>query len=784
MSNIDYATLSKELEIRFGLEIFALCGLNKLRKNGQAVRLFDETKHTSEIFYTTDNNGKPYIQDYKDSKRYYPLTAYTQKHKVEWKTAVKILAERFGLISHSNKDKKIASPSSLKSHKTFKEQWDDYDLAFWQKYHIKPELLALFKVLALSEYKVILANQQTVQCKSTSENPIFAYQVSTDCYKIYKPLEKNKHYKFSWLGDKPTDFKDFWGIDLLPDFCDIILICEGVKDCMSIWANKSLFELDIFAVGKDNAKGEMDSDTIAFLQTKCNQLILLLDNDEAGQTASKKHSDLYNIPYIQLPHLPNGKKDIADLFELYHQKHSDFEDFNFDRLLVDYCIKEHLTIKEPSAPSLISKATQISKFPMEAFPQLYAEIIAEVSQKKAIPSDFLGLAVLTVCASAIGNTLSVRLAGDEIPCILWAVLVGNSSAGKSRALRFANSPVRERQKELDRQYEYEMQKWNEAFEEAQKKGEVFKDPKPVKQSSFVIDFTFEGLEKVFNDNPKGFICMKDELASWYKSMNQYRRGSDAQNWLSLWNGYEIKRDLASGRSLFIPKPFATVLGGTQTSKIKEFAEGGRDEDGFLFRLLFAFAPEKEKPNEWSEMEVSPQTIKQYHHLINKIYDISTESSIEFSSEAKNVWIEWFNENEKKKFAIKDDKIDSLYGKLADYVPRFALILEVMAWSCELSEMKEISLTSIKGAIQLIEYFRINAQIIQNLLKEDNQKYFSENRESFFNALPSSFTTAEAVEIGKKYGFKKDNLRTRVLPAFVLKRFIKRLDKGVYEKLYD
>jgi hypothetical protein len=786
MNYINYTNLVNELEIRFGLEIFALCGVENLQKNGQLIRLFDETKHTSETFYLTDNKSKPYIQDFKNDKRYYPITAYMKKHNVKWKTAVKTLGEQFGLIPISNENKKIIPQSSLKFSKSVKEQWSDYDLAFWQKYQIKPEILAQFKVLAFSEFKITLGSGQLIPCQSSSENPIFAYQVSQDCYKVYKPLEKNKKYKFHWLGDKPTDFDDFWGIDLLPDFCDFILICEGVKDCMSIWANKGLFELDVFAVGKDNAKGEMDKETISFLQSKCNQLILLLDNDKAGQEASKKHSQLHNLPYIQLPDLPNGKKDISDLIELYHQPQSDFKDFDFDKLLVDYCFREFVSIKESPSLPLVNEPTQVSKFPIEALPKPFADIIMEVSQKKSIPLAFLGLSVITVCASAIGNERYIKLAGDDIPCILWSVMVGSSSSGKSRAMQFAKKPITNQQTKLDAKYEKELKDWQEAARKAEEASERFDDPKPIQESSFVIDFTFEGLVKVLADNPRGFACIKDELASWYKSMNQYRRGSDAQNWLSLWNGYEIKRNLASGQNVFVAKPFATVIGGTQFNKIKEFAEDGRDEDGFLFRLLFAFAPTKEKPNEWSREMVRTKTIEDYENLVAKIYNIpySERNYLEFSSEAMNRWIDWFNNNEEKKFHSKDDKIDSLYGKLADYVPRFALILEVMAWTCELSEMKEISLTSIEGAIQLIEYFRVNAQIIQNLLKDDNQKYFSESREAFFNALPSQFTTAQAVKLGKEYGFKEDNLRTRVLPAFVLKKFIKRVDKGVYEKLFD
>jgi hypothetical protein len=62
------------LEIDFGESILSNLTGQHLTRNGQPVRLFDETRHSSEAFFRNDGKGKPYIQDWQQGKRRYPLT--------------------------------------------------------------------------------------------------------------------------------------------------------------------------------------------------------------------------------------------------------------------------------------------------------------------------------------------------------------------------------------------------------------------------------------------------------------------------------------------------------------------------------------------------------------------------------------------------------------------------------------------------------------------------------------------------------------------------------------
>lgn len=86
-----------QLEIEFGRAILSELTGQELTHNGQKVRLFDQTKHSSEVFYKTGDKGKPYIQDYNSGTRSYPFTAYCKIYGVDAATAIEQLRNQYGV---------------------------------------------------------------------------------------------------------------------------------------------------------------------------------------------------------------------------------------------------------------------------------------------------------------------------------------------------------------------------------------------------------------------------------------------------------------------------------------------------------------------------------------------------------------------------------------------------------------------------------------------------------------------------------------------------------------
>lgn len=92
----DNTTLN-DLELDHGTAILSDLTGQHLTRNQQPVRLFDQTRHTAECYYRADDQGKPYVQDHQNNKRYYPITAYCLIHDVDYATALSDLGRQYGI---------------------------------------------------------------------------------------------------------------------------------------------------------------------------------------------------------------------------------------------------------------------------------------------------------------------------------------------------------------------------------------------------------------------------------------------------------------------------------------------------------------------------------------------------------------------------------------------------------------------------------------------------------------------------------------------------------------
>ncbi|GAB2605706.1 DUF6371 domain-containing protein [Spirosoma areae] len=103
--------LSDQLETDYGTAILEELIGESLTRKGQPVRLFDQTAKSAEAYYPSDEQGKAYVQNFQEARRWYPLTAWMEAHDLDWKTAVEELALRYlGEVALSGKRSHKARP--------------------------------------------------------------------------------------------------------------------------------------------------------------------------------------------------------------------------------------------------------------------------------------------------------------------------------------------------------------------------------------------------------------------------------------------------------------------------------------------------------------------------------------------------------------------------------------------------------------------------------------------------------------------------------------------------
>lgn len=364
-------------------------------------------------------------------------------------------------------------------------------------------------------------------------------------------------------------------------------------------------------------------------------------------------------------------------------------------------------------------------FPVDVFPERLANYIKNVAKAMVCPPDLVGMILLGVLSSAIGASRVVNIKdGWTEPPVLYGAIVAPPSSKKSPVFKEVLRPVKEKQQALYEEYQASLQQYKqelEIWEETDPKKRGSKPEKPLPGRNFLSDFTFEALAKLLEQNPKGLLLGLDELAAWVNSMDQYRKskGADRDHWLSLWSCSMITVDRASrDEPIVIPYPFVSVIGGIQPDRLKIFK--GKDHDGFIDRILFAFP--KEMPSEWTDETVANILRQQYHKLYNQLYALKPEQTPEnrlkpialhFSSNARSLFIEVVNANSADMNSEGNPFLKSAFSKMEAYFFRFALILQL----CHDPNSYQIEEEAVKGAMVLLQYFKDQVRKVYATIEE-------------------------------------------------------------------
>lgn len=283
-----------------GLDIFKhyIIDFQQEKKPFRAV--FREDKHPSANVFRS-SSGIYLYKDFVEDKPLNPIDFVAKLHRYDFSNA----------LQRINRDLKLG----LGDGNNTIEYGSNYD--YWQQFEGDTpksinETLATYRVKSVKGF----TTNQGKKVVASASNPIFAFQLAEGYNKIYRPLDKIKKYKHQFVGKRPANFQNIFGIAQLPTSFNTLLIVEGLKDC--VVANANLNQHGIFAVGIDNASTILKPETLQLIRSKCKYLVLCLDIDEIGLKMSSIKARRYGVRNFILPSLlsDNGGKDISDWFKL------------------------------------------------------------------------------------------------------------------------------------------------------------------------------------------------------------------------------------------------------------------------------------------------------------------------------------------------------------------------------------------------------------------------------------------------------------------------------------
>ena len=437
------------------------------------------------------------------------------------------------------------------------------------------------------------------------------------------------------------------------------------------------------------------------------------------------------------------------------------------------------------------KTTETPSFPLEIFPKAIRDIIEALEEYENYNVDFSSASFLTVFAAAMGNTWSVRfMTGWVSRPIIYMVLVGSPSCGKTPPLQQAVAPLLKLDGEYDMIYCKEMEtyrRWERMSAKQREKHSLPEEMKmPQRKCHVVVDSTVEALIGALRDNPRGVLIYKDEIDSLLSNFNRYN-GSDEGYFLSLFSGTPFKYSRKSNNEhIFLANPYCSIIGTTQPGRLGEQFGGKRMMNGFSSRFLKVY-PEIDKMPSWNDTAMPDSVLEEWGRIIRKVVTVTPSTdqegkatSIEllFSQEAKLRVIQWKDEVNNKAYAETDsDAVRALCGKLETYLVRFCLVIQIMHCICGESGMDKIEPGTAELAIRLTEYFRnMESRIAPEIETGILDNRFTE----LLGNLRDSFTTAEAVREALQLGISESSVKRFLRDGG--RGFVKKKSHGCYRKI--
>lgn len=339
--------------------------------------------------------------------------------------------------------------------------------------------------------------------------------------------------------------------------------------------------------------------------------------------------------------------------------------------------------------------------PLESFPVEVATFIHRFSESSGAPPSFVAAGVLAcACGVADRYSLEVKHKYIERPNLFLAV-VGQPGVSKSPPLKAALRPLFTIDAARHKQYEADVKEHKALLKSNPKCKD---DPPRHAPCKLLTDGTTEGLihnlaESASQGNEPHAVYLRDELKGHFESMNQYRKGSDYELWLTLYSGGPVNRVLKS-ETTYVANACCTVIGGIQP---EVYLEHMQDKgDGMVDRFMVAYydgAPSMTDIFSYVDREV----IDDYEAFM---LDISESIGVRYKPwdlprGERGEILELFQEFHRWSYALGEEYDIGAYKKWEQNFYRLVIIMGAL-WKKE-----EIDADMITKASDLASFFAID-----------------------------------------------------------------------------
>jgi hypothetical protein len=403
-------------------------------------------------------------------------------------------------------------------------------------------------------------------------------------------------------------------------------------------------------------------------------------------------------------------------------------------------LKKDVVLKEESIE--IKKEDIV--FPIDIFPKPIQTYLLECNSTLDSSIDFMGCSMLWLISVCVGNSINIKVKnGWYENSTIWCAIVGKAGLGKTPSINNIIFPLNKINNKQIKDYIKNLEKYNFYESLTKKEKEEYEEvKKPVKTQFIADNITLEALVDLHQESPNAVGVFKDELAGWFKEMNQYRAGSDLEFWLSTWSGKSVNLNRLTRPGSFVDKPLIPVIGGIQPGILSSFYTEENKDNGFVDRMLLCY-PDLQI-DKYNEREIDINTIQWYSDSVISFYETikhairkDDDGNIKplnayFNDEAKIEWVRIFNEiTNVQNSEDENEYMKSMLPKQKSYIPRFALLIHAFDsfFDVEGTDSLCITKSSILKAEKLSKYFISMAKKIKidSVQKNELKSVLNDNK---------------------------------------------------------
>ena len=340
---------------RAGLDIITDCcpaAAKVVNNTKKAFRLRSDERTPSAYLYPPKDSGDCWhVKDYgmADGEGYFsPIDIYMRERgyvKSQFSLAIHELAERYGVeetlqksVNKPDIEQRTALPEEVGQPPVVacRDGFTNEELRTWGPC-VKPEHLTELGWQAVVSVQSTKDGKTTIK-KSTPTYPIFvqncaytnANGTSGSFQKLYEPKNYDKRFRFSSIGEKPSDY--VFGLNALrskfmsnnEEKIDAVILVSGGSDAVNC------LSMGFQPVWLNSETANLSEATFRTLQSYAKRVVLIADNDETGRETARRLAlrfpQLYTVWFTaeDMGGLHDSRhglcKDLKDYIMLHHSK--------------------------------------------------------------------------------------------------------------------------------------------------------------------------------------------------------------------------------------------------------------------------------------------------------------------------------------------------------------------------------------------------------------------------------------------------------------------------------